>query len=446
MVRCSWALAVALAAVLGGAIGARADGGADAPAAGSEAPAAGSEAPIVVLALRSGDVEPDRRRGWLERVRSAAAQSAQGPIVRDPMARVRRRESQAGPVMPGRVRALGRVQQLVVEARRKAGALREARALSLLSEAARIAQAHADVPGSAAWIAEVHVAIGVTAAQAGLDGLSESALGRAATLDDTRGIRAAEARPDVVRRAERIARAVAARPTGSFEVRSEAEGARVFLDGEPVGTAPVLVRAPVGTHVLRVQAPGRLAWGRVMQVYEGRRPPMTVRLAPTPALSAARRLGRAAQRGEVAELREALGELQGEGLPLRAWLVQVGQGERDRALLIRCHAQGCGTPSRLSGERPAAEQFAAAGSPPVATRGRFEAELASARRWLLEPPASPPADEPPPPWWKRWYTWAAVGVAAASAATAAGMLARPEPQQRLDLVVDFGPVGPGAEE
>ncbi|MBN1947116.1 MAG: PEGA domain-containing protein [Bradymonadales bacterium] len=57
----------------------------------------------------------------------------------------------------------------------------------------------------------------------------------------------------------------------TIEILSFTEGATVLVDGEPVGTTPVLDPIPVtaGTHVLRVEKRGYLPWEETIEVFEG---------------------------------------------------------------------------------------------------------------------------------------------------------------------------------
>jgi hypothetical protein len=319
---------------------------------------------------------------------------------------------EAGGIAEADVAALASVERLLAEARREAAALREGAALRRLAEAERIADGRANVPGAARFIAEVQVAIGITAAQAGLLDLSERALIRAATLDPSRGIRAAEAPPEVVARAERIARATATAPVGSFEVAASSPVARVFLDDVEIGTAPRAVRAPIGRHVLRIEAPGYLPYGRVIDVLEGERPPVAVRLAPDPIVRAVRALDDAVVAGDLGAVAPAIAGLAEVGVPLAGvYVVEVGSGPRVRGLLVRC-APDCGVSARIEG--PGAQVVVTADT-------AREAHL----EWLREPlpVAAPPPG--PTPWIERWYVWAVVSALVAGTGVVVGIATDP---------------------
>ncbi|MEM9070313.1 MAG: PEGA domain-containing protein [Myxococcota bacterium] len=322
-----------------------------------------------------------------------------------------------------RMDAFRRASDLLTRARGAAGQLQEDEALALLSRARDELQAHADVPGTSRWLAEVETAIGIVASHAGLAALGDSALNRAASLDPTRDLHRGEATPTVVARARALAAAQAVAPEGRFEVRVNAANAEVWLDDRLVGNAPLEVRAPVGRHVLRVQAPGHRSWGRVFDLFAGDRAPIVVVLSPTERQSALRALGRAGS------LREAAGLAAQIGRPL--WWLQPGRG--DRALLYSCDQGRCSVPVRV--ERSVWREPGAPTSWRVveqATRG--------ARRWAeRERVTTTPGARP---LWRRWQLWVPIALAAALLATGLGVWLRPEPEQRLQLQVDFGDLEP----
>ncbi|MCA9609456.1 MAG: hypothetical protein KC619_27835, partial [Myxococcales bacterium] len=100
-----------------------------------------------------------------------------------------------------RLSVLSQIEQLLVGARHARSRFHERDARQLLARAEVLASRNLDVPGMAAWYAEVQLAIAITAAQVGERELSEAALRRAASVDATRTVQPAEAHPDVVARA-----------------------------------------------------------------------------------------------------------------------------------------------------------------------------------------------------------------------------------------------------
>lgn len=352
----------------------------------------------VIVVDADGVPEADARR-WRQRVESALdgpATSVEASVLAG---------APVGTVEPSRLDVLSTIERLLVGAREARAQLRDREALLALAQAEALAEAHLDVPGMAAWYAEVQLAIAITAAQAGQPGVSEAALRRAASLDPRRQVQAAEARPELVRRARAIARAAATAPRGRFEVRAAADGAVVFVDDVRVGSLPTRVEAPVGAHVIRVDAPGHRSWAQVITVFEGDRPSLDVALSPSGDLLAAREAQAAAEAGELDRLVAALGRLDAAPVVYR---VRPGAGPRDRALITACRATGCEGPQLLDGED--GPRLNGPGAP----------SRAEALRWLREPPAVT-IDEPQ--WWERWYFWLAAGAVAAAAAGAAAAIA-----------------------
>ena len=57
-----------------------------------------------------------------------------------------------------------------------------------------------------------------------------------------------------------------ARFRGTLAIDSEANGARVFINGEPVGVTPLVLNLPSGSRAVRVEAEGYRAWSASLQV------------------------------------------------------------------------------------------------------------------------------------------------------------------------------------
>jgi hypothetical protein len=330
-------------------------------------------------------------------------------------------------VTRARLRRLSRVEQDLARARQQAAGLDEAGALSTLAAAASRAEALADVAGAAAYVAEVQLRLGTTAAQAGLDELAADALRQAATLDPARRLRAGEARPQTVALAERIAREVATGPRGELTVRCAAPGARVFVDDVDRGPAPAQLSLPVGRHALRVQAPGHATHGAMLDVFEGARPPLEVRLSEHAAVQVARDLRAAVAAGDYAAVARERAALVQQGVALGAVFVLERFGRGERALLLRCDATGCRQPMRL---RPGAA------APPLEPAPLTVAGLRRARGWLR---ATPPTRGAPPDaaGGSPLVLWAIAGAAAVAVAATAAVVFAPEPEQRLR--VEIGP-------
>ena len=74
-----------------------------------------------------------------------------------------------------------------------------------------------------------------------------------------------------------------ARARGGLTIDSVPRGARVSLDGQPVGsTVLVLDNVPAGTHLVRLEADGYQVWAWTTQVVTHRQNTLTVKLVPVP--------------------------------------------------------------------------------------------------------------------------------------------------------------------
>ena len=325
-------------------------------------------------------------------------------------------------VRPGPTRAalaeLSRVEAMVTRAREAATRLREGEALDALAEARALVERHARTPGVARWLAEVELATGVVAHQQGRRALAVQSLGRAASLDPSRRLGAAEAPPPVVSQARELARAAATRPETELAIRSDAPGARAFLDDRPLGRLPVRVEAGVGRHVLRIEAPGHRPWGQVVDLREGRSRPWDVTLSPIDAEARRRRIAAA----DLASLPDALGE---------ATVLWVTPRD-ERALVAHCTAAGCLGPA----VREPNEAFAPPSGEPQ-SGARFAAAWAAGLDALGREPLGGDASPPlPRPWWRRGSTWVAVALGAVVAGVALGFSLRPDVRQEAVYVFD----------
>lgn len=340
------------------------------------------------LAREQGMDAPESLRAWAQRTQPALA--------------------------PADLDVLRQIEALSLEARRSAARLDEGDALRRLARARALAGRHLSIPGIAAWLAELELAVAVVAAQAELENLARASLRRAATIDPERVLQAAEARPELVEQSRAMVRTVATGPRGRFELSADVPGARAFLDDRPLGELPRTVEAAVGAHVLRIEAPGHRTYAQMVEVLEGERAPIRVSLAPTHALLWAGRADEAARLGRLDALAEALGALGPFGAPP---VELLWFGSSARMVSVSCDASGCGAPRTLDG-RVAVE---------VPT-------LAEALRWLRSSP--PPQLVPEMPWWERWYVWAGAGALLVTAASVIAVVAS-QPGQEGPLIIDL---------
>jgi hypothetical protein len=66
---------------------------------------------------------------------------------------------------------------------------------------------------------------------------------------------------------------------GPLAIVSRPAGARVFLDGHPVGTSPLAMsKVSAGSHVVRLERDGYLPWSSAIQVVAGEQNRVTASL------------------------------------------------------------------------------------------------------------------------------------------------------------------------
>ncbi len=378
------------------------------------APAGAQEAVVAV----DGPAPAERVARWRDRLEAQAG----GPTR---LAEAATRARPGGTVESARLEAVSALETLLTRARADRARLREGDALRSLSRAEELVAHNLDLPGIAAWYAEIQLAIAITAAQAGQRGLSEAALARAASVDPTRIVQAAEARPEVVSRARTARRARATAPRGRFEVRADVDGATIAIDDAEQGPLPRAVELPVGPHLVRIDAPGYRSWAQLVEVREGARPPLVVSLSPTTALRAAAAAERAAEAGDRDALVAWLGGWP-EAPAVR--LLWTGDGPMDRALTQACGAERCGALQRLE-----ADDW-----PVTLWRGGDPTALAPALAWLAAEPRERPVSLA---LHERWELWVAVGAAAllgAAIAIGAGVdYAQREPARQVTARCPF---------
>jgi hypothetical protein len=344
------------------------------------------------------------------------------PVERDLLARALR---EPAALDPARVLAVTRVDVLLTEAGTHTAELREAQALASLAEAARQCEQLADVPGATAWCAESQRRLGLTAAQAGLDELSASAFRRAVALEPSRALLPAEAPPQLVERYEAQRAAFASAPEGELRVRASVSFAQVFLDDVPQGVVPLAIRAKLGRHALRVEAPGHRPYGAFIDVLAGgQRPEIAVVLSELPRVEAARAATDAASTRAYERLPALIAAL--SPLAVKDVLV-VEAAASGRRLIVRCDAARCVGPRRIEVGVAVAHDAARLAQP------LDGAALREARRWLSA--SAVHGRDEPSPWWARWYTWGAAAVVAGAGAALAIAL-QPEPRRELRVIVE----------
>jgi hypothetical protein len=201
----------------------------------------------------------------------------------------------------------------------------------------------------------------------------------------------------------------------------------VFLDDVELGVAPLWSRVRSGTHVLRLEADGYTPYALLFDVLPGDRPPVFVRLAPEPSLTAVSALREAMVHASANGVLEACKQL----LALEPELAKVLLGERrdERGWAARCDREGC-TLFTYSG---GATQLQISDGRPLTS-----ALLARAHAWLTpgQSAAQATRDAVEAPLWQRWYVWAAAGALVVGAGVWVGAATQPDPVRSLRVSVD----------
>lgn len=317
------------------------------------------------------------------------------------------------------IRSLG---EAIAAAWEHLGQLEQGEAITRLARARQQAEANADLPGIASWIAELEAMTAVTAAQ--LPGrswarLTDQSLERMASLDGDRVLRPAEAPPQLVVRADAARQRVRAAPRAFFELSTSAESALLFVDDELVGPLPRRVEVGAGRHLLRVTAPEHTSFGQVIDFDSGQRVDMRVRLSRHAIAGRREAIQNAASLAEARALLEPDDQLN--------W-VEV---ESERHIVVFCTAGTCAPPQRNEGEATT-DQWLTGGAP--MNEDEFRVAWLDAKSWLAWV-------EPPPPeerhWYQHWGVWAGIGTALIVGIAASARALRPEPETRFQTTIRF---------
>ncbi len=334
----------------------------------------------------------------------------------------------------GRLALLERLASALEAARRAQAALDEGEALRSLSAASELAREALDVPSATAWLAEIEVATAIIASERGDAELAEASLRRALSLAPDRALGEGEASPALVARSRAIRREEVRR--ARVEVRlaptaTPSPAARIFVDDRELGSLPREVEVSAGAHVLRVEAEGRRPYARLVTFAPGVRAPWSVALAPSRATVLAQALEEAIRGGSLEAVAALLARIEAEGGAARTlWLVSVGTGALDRALVVRCEAGGCARADRLEGS----EAIQLHPDAPLA-RAEGPRIRATERAWIDEVPGLAP-EPSSAPILDAWWLWAGIGVAVVGAAVGVGLAATSSEQPALVLRVD----------
>ena len=152
--------------------------------------------------------------------------------------------------------ALARAEPIVTQARQRYVAIEFDDALATIRDAVVLLESEAQTRAEFDLLAEALLVRGMAELGLGRDDAARESLLAAARLRPERELDEGRYPPQVRERYEALRAELRAEPASSLTVTTRPGGARLFLDGEPRGTAPDTLYATSGRHQLRVEAPG----------------------------------------------------------------------------------------------------------------------------------------------------------------------------------------------
>lgn len=258
--------------------------------------------------------------------------------------------------------------------------------------------------------------------------------------------------PDIVTRFERAAPRDARSPSASIEVRSEPDGAEVFVDGVARGTTPMTVHGLVsGSHIVRVTRPGHSPHLETTVVRAGATATVQATLEPLRAADAINdALGRLSEGGSAESSLRTLGRAlsvellivlavsgQPGDLSIEGTAYEASSGRR----LAHQSATASGTPDDIDGaiedltQALTTEGLGSLGSGRAAPRAR------PVRRRRTPPPQTEPTGSAAV--YEQWWFWTIVGVVVVGttvgivAASSGGDDRTPGLDQQGQVVLEF---------
>lgn len=169
----------------------------------------------------------------------------------------------AGAVPAPRLAAFREARALAVEGWRAYLAVDTEVARARLEAARSVAKGVLDLDGGFALHADISLRLGAVFLQLGRPGEAREAFLLARALDPDREVSIAEFSPDVVEAHQ------AARPDSgrvAVTVTTEPAGARIEVNGQDMGTAPLTIELGQGAHVVVARAKGHVAMTQVIQI------------------------------------------------------------------------------------------------------------------------------------------------------------------------------------
>ena len=196
---------------------------------------------------------------------------------------------------------------------------------------------------------------------------------------------------------------------GVLQIASGPPGARVFVDGQPVGSPPIKdLEVEPGQRRVRLEAPGQPALTETFRVRAGQSYPLFAAAAPLPDLPAPKRA--------------LIAEAPLPELPLLA-PVEPATRPPPRKPTAPPAAIAAAPPVAITAAPPAAIAAAppaAIAAPPPAPSRPPEIARTATRPQVVTAAVEAPAEARDVPLTRRWYFWG--GAAAATALVAAGVI------------------------
>lgn len=292
----------------------------------------------------------------------------------------RRRGAAALRETPGRVGGEAPLSARLAHALELSRALDFKGALAAFDEVEREVVARGGGTLSGGELVDLYAYRGAAHAAVGDEADSWNDLVQSAALAPGRPLDPARFAPRLVEAARRAREALG--PSATLSVTVEPGDAVVVVDGQLYGRGHVEVARPPGRHFVRVERPGFVASGRVVELAGGTRAlrvTLTAARAPTP--------DEVARRGALAEAQHTVG----------AWIAGGA-----RATLTLVYVDGAG--ASLGTRALAVDEQLTSGA------------LAAAVEALVGGGSDGPrAGSPPPPWYRRRLVWGVVGGVAAVA-------------------------------
>lgn len=388
--------------------------------------------PEVALVDISPEPDPDWReqdRRFLQRLHAELAGAEGLRMVAADRVAALFREKPAIDVAALRAKAHGHLEH----GKELSARLKPRQAIDEFSEALRILRAVFPFLDDLDALEQAHFQLGMTYQALGKERAAEHQYRMVLLLHPDRRLDEATVNPVVIERFSQVRERLVTSMKGSVSLLSEPAGARVIMDGKPVGRTPITIPGVTpGDHYFSMEHDGYKTWFGVVRVQPDTVGKREVFLVEGESARWVRLRNRMAQAGigqvpsgSAREMAQALG---------CDWLMLVALSHPGGKTMaeVGLHQRGSGQVDPLG-------VFSADDGPPPALVQRVRAWIGGERRTPHKTFVRRGQDEsrdtrtgdvnrrplppPPPPsgddtsWYQSWWFWTAVGVVVAGAAT-----------------------------